>query len=310
MIFETSLIVVLACILDALLGEARRCHPLSGFGYLAQRLEHRLNGSEKKYRKAKGVLALIILVFPLMLALILINFYQSSAAISSVIGVVILYFAIGRKSLSQHALAIMWPLLQNNLHQARQAVGLIVSRDTAQMDQQQITTAALESIFENSNDAIFGAIFWFLVAGAPGVLMYRLTNTLDAMWGYKNSRYQQFGWAAARFDDVLNWLPSRLTVFSFAILSHFSSVWHLAFKQGLQCSSKNGGPVMAAGACALMLTLGGRAQYEGVVIEKPELGCGKSPTAIDIKRALILVNKTLFLWISVLVLIDFIKEII
>ncbi len=310
MIFETSLIVVLACILDALLGEARRYHPLSGFGYLAQQLEHRLNGSEKRYRQARGVLALVVLLLPVVLVFGGFILVLSSASVSFMVEIVILYFAIGRTSLSQHALAIMRPLLQNNLHQARQAVALIVSRDTAQMDQQQITTAALESVFENSNDAIFGAIFWFLVAGAPGVLMYRLANTLDAMWGYKNTRYQQFGWAAARFDDVLNWLPSRLTVFGFAISSHFSNVWCSAFKQGLQCSSKNGGPVMAAGACALKLTLGGRAQYEGIMIKKPELGCGKKPEAIDIKRALLLVDKTLFLWISVLLVIDFIKEVL
>ena len=142
------------------------------------------------------------------------------------------------------------------------------------------------------------------------MLIYRLANTLNAMWGYKNARYLNFGWAAAHFDDLLNWMPARLTVFNFAILGQFQTVWQTAFQQGMQCSSINAGPVMAAGTCALNIKLGGEAHYEGMAINKPELGCGKSAEVTDIKRALSLVDKTLVLWLGVLVLTGLMVEVI
>jgi len=168
-------------------------------------------------------------------------------------------------------------------------------------------------LIENSNDAIFGVIFWYLLAGAPAVVIYRLVNTLDAMWGYKNSRFRQFGWAAARLDDVLNWLPARLTVASFALVSVFDGkkiqparlleVWQLAFNQGLKCSSKNAGPVMAAGAAALKIKLGGKAEYNGVAIDKPVLGCGNDAQIKDIQRGLSLIDKSLLAWLLLILLL-------
>jgi len=310
MILEPALIVAVACIIDRLLGEAKCFHPLSGFGNLANQVESRLNQGSAKARKLKGVVALMLLLLPFMLGLSWLIYVLPVEIISHLIELVILYLAIGRQSLRQHAYAIMTPLLQKNMPLARKKIALMVSRDTSHMNQPQITTATIESVLENSNDALFGALFWFMVAGAPGVLMYRLANTLDAMWGYKNDRYLYFGWAAARFDDLLNWLPARLTVLSFSLLHGFSKVWPLAFQQGLQCSSKNGGPVMAAGACALNIKLGGSAQYEGKVINKPELGYGHAVTAIDIKRALTLVDKTLVLWIIGLIFLGLITEVV
>jgi len=173
-----------------------------------------------------------------------------------------------------------------------------------------VVVASIESVIENSSDAIFAAIFWYIVAGAPGVVMYRLTNTLDAMWGYKNKRFSSFGWFAAKFDDVLNWTPSRLTVFSFALLSHFNKVWFLSFEQGMKCSSKNAGPVMAAGACALNIKLGGTACYNGEKINKPELGCGEEASVLDVKRALVLIDKVLLLWLSILIFAGLLLEFI
>jgi len=309
MLLTSVLIIIGACLLDYVLGEPGHFHPLSGFGWLASKLEHQLNRKGARGLKIKGVLALLVLILPLVVGLGLWVASTSSGIMTYFIDVLVLYFAIGRKSLIEHANAIMDPLLQNNIPLAREKMALIVSRDTGQMNHSQIIIATLESIFENSNDALFGALFWFLLLGAPGALMYRLVNTLDAMWGYKNSRYQQFGWAAARLDDGLNWLSARLTVFSFSLLSHFFIVWPMAFKQGLKCSSKNGGPVMAAGAMALNIQLGGYAQYAGKVIEKPVLGGKNIATASDIKRAIALMDKALILWIGLLFIVSLFVEI-
>lgn len=303
---ETLLIITFALLLDQLLGEARRFHPLAGFGNCARRLENYLN--KKCASRLKGVLGLLILVLPLVLPLALLLVYLKNLSLSPVyyqlIDIAIIYLAVGRKSLREHALNVLKPLEQGDLAKAREKISLIVSRDTHEMSQQQVIIACLESIIENSNDAIFGVIIWYLIGGAPGVLVYRLVNTLDAMWGYKNERFLYFGWAAARLDDVLNWLPARLSVFSFALVakgSEFSKVWQTAFQQGGKCSSKNAGPVMSAGACALNIKLGGKARYSGVSINKPDLGCGNQAGISDIKHALSLIDKTLLLWFGVLV---------
>ncbi len=297
MLIETALIVFFALLLDAVLGEPKRYHPLAGFGLYAIRLESILNKPE--HGKIYGVLALLVSILPIVALLV---FLQSIAKLPQLIDVTLLYLAIGRKSLMQHAHAVIKPLEENNLLLAKKKIALIVSRDTDKMKEEDVIKATIESVIENSNDAVFGALFWFLIAGVPGVVIYRLVNTLDAMWGYKNKRFINFGWAAARLDDWLNWLPARLTVLSFALFGNFRKVLNMAFQQGLKCSSKNAGPVMAAGACALAIKLGGDACYQGRKISKPELGYGQTVKLDDINRSMQLVNKIVVLWLFVIIM--------
>ena len=298
MLIESALIIFIALLLDAILGEPQRYHPLVGFGLYAAKLEGILNTPGQG--RFKGVLALLISVLPVV---VVVGFIQSIVELPQLIEIILLYLAIGRKSLMQHAQAVITPLETNNLSLAKQKIALIVSRDTNKMQKDDVVKATIESVIENSNDAIFGALFWFLIAGAPGVVMYRLVNTLDAMWGYKNERFIHFGWAAARLDDWLNWLRARLTVLSFAVFGKFIKVVNTAFQQGLKCSSKNAGPVMAAGACALAIKLGGDACYQGRQISKPELGYGQSAELMDIKRSMQLVNNTVVLWLLVIIMV-------
>jgi adenosylcobinamide-phosphate synthase len=156
-------------------------------------------------------------------------------------------------------------------------------------------------VLENGSDAVFAALFWFVVAGAPGVVLYRLSNTLDAMWGYRNARFERFGWAAAKIDDLLNYLPARLVALTYALLGRTALALRCWRTQAPLWDSPNAGPVMAAGAGALAVSLGGAAQYHGELHQRPALGAGPAPQARDIERALNLVNGGVLLWLVLLV---------
>jgi adenosylcobinamide-phosphate synthase len=311
---ESALILSFSLLLDQLIGEPRRFHPLVGFGKCVNWVESVMN--QGNFLRIKGVLALLIAVLPLVvLALLSLLYIDLEWEIIWLLEIVVLYLAIGRKSLMQHAAAVMKPLQINDIETARKKLSYIVSRDTENLQQQGVVTATIESVVENSNDAIFSAVFWYMVAGVPGVLCYRLVNTLDAMWGYKNKRFIEFGWAAAKLDDVMNWIPARLTVLTFAIIGliknrgEFKKVFNTAFEQGALCSSPNAGPVMAAGACSLNVKLGGDAIYHGQLIAKPELGYGETPQVKNIQQAMTLVNKSVVLWLFAIAILSIVFEV-
>ena len=295
-----SILMLAALVLDALLGEPRRFHPLVGFGWWAQFLESRLGncGPQKTplVLRLSGVLALVVAVGPWVTLIALVGRVPD---LHYAIAVVTLYFAVGHQSLRQHALRVYVALGAGNLDEARARVGYRVSRDTGKMDARAVAAATVESVLENGNDAVFGALFWFLVAGAPGVLLFRLANTLDAMWGYRTPRFLYFGWAAARLDDVLNFIPARLTALTYSLLGSTGNALHCWRVQARAWDSPNAGPVMAAGAGALQLGLGGGAYYHGEWEERPPLGMGSPPEASSILAALRLVRSGVVLWVLI-----------
>lgn len=282
-----------AVLLDRLLGEVRRWHPLVGFGGLAARAEARGN----RRTVPSGALAWALLVLPGVLALFILREILPFAAVW-LLDVLVLYFCLGARSLGEHAAAIAAPLTAGDLATARQRVGWIVSRETENLDASGVARAAVESVLENGNDAVFAALFWFAVAGAPGALLYRLANTLDAMWGYRSARFNAFGRCAARADDALNWLPARLTALTYALLGHTRQALLCWRTQAPAWDSPNAGPVMAAGAGSLGVRCGGAAIYHGQEEIRPPLGCGALPQAVDVARASRLVAAGLWLWLA------------
>lgn len=292
----SALLASVALLLDALLGEPRRLHPLAGFGRLAAWLENGLNAGGRGSR-LHGVAALALLVVP---GVAFAGWLQRQPVAGALFSALALYAAIGLKSLHQHAEPVAAALARDDLDAARAGVSMMVSRDTTALDAEGVSRAAVESVLENGNDAVFGALFWFLVAGAAGALGYRLVNTLDAMWGYKTPRHRQFGWAAARLDDVLNFVPARLTAVSYALLGRTRLALTCWRTQAPAWDSPNAGPVMAAGAGALGVRLGGAAVYHGQTEARPALGQGAAPQGGDIARALKLLRQGVLLWLAAL----------
>ncbi|BEV70991.1 MULTISPECIES: adenosylcobinamide-phosphate synthase CbiB [unclassified Paludibacterium] len=290
--------LLLALLLDRLLAEPRRYHPLVGFGRLTQGVEAmfypRHPDTEPAWRmRLRGLCGISLLLLPLTL---LAWALARLPLLGNAVAVLLLYLAIGAQSLAQHAEAVASALEQHDLPLARQRVGMIVSRQTDELTESQIARATVESVLENGGDAVFSALFWFLLAGAPGVVLYRLANTLDAMWGYRNQRYQYFGWAAARFDDLLNLIPARLTALTYVLLGNTRVGWRCWMAQASTWYSPNAGPVMAAGAGALNLSLGGAAVYHGKIKARPALGAGREPEMADIRRAVALVRRGMWAW--------------
>ncbi|MGE8358959.1 adenosylcobinamide-phosphate synthase CbiB [Pseudomonas sp.] len=289
--------------LDAALGEPKGWHPLVAFGRLAERLEQRFNPAGGGWR-SHGVSAWCLAVLPLtLLAALLVQL----PGIGWAVEILALYAALGLKSLGEHAQPVAQALRLGDLPLARRRVGYMVSRNTTALDATGVARAGTESVLENGSDAVFAALFWFLVAGAPGVVLYRLSNTLDAMWGYRNERFERFGWAAAKIDDVLNYIPARLVALTYAVLGRPWRALVCWRRQAPQWDSPNAGPVMAAGAGALGVSLGGAAEYHGEMHERPSLGEGPQPRARDIERAMNLVNGGVLLWLVLLIALEVLR---
>jgi len=306
--------VLAGLLLDHKLGEPSRWHPLVGFGRFSHWLERHFNpnvnpkgcevAGQPVRNVLKGTLAWCCAVLPFaFLAYELSCFLADvSPVLSWLVDVLLLYFALGLKSLKEHVRDIYRVLVRQDLDGARGALARIVSRDTELMSDTEVRKAAIESSLENGADAVFAPIFWFLVAGGVGVLIYRLANTLDAMWGYRNLRFEYFGKFAARVDDVLNFVPARLTALAY-LLSGQVFAWRTATTQAKGCASINAGLVMASGAISLDVSLGGAAKYDGVMQTKPTLGSERAPSNVDVLRSLRLLDHALIVWCGIILVL-------
>jgi adenosylcobinamide-phosphate synthase len=283
--------LVAGVLLDAALGEPRRFHPLVGFGRLTRALEARLHAPSR----LRGALGVALLVVPFVALAATLRRHGLAAQVA--VDVLLLWFALGHRSLHEHARPVARALARGDHADARRLASRLVSRDAEAIDPAPATT---ESVLENGNDGVFGALFWFCVAGGPGALLYRLVNTLDAMWGYRNARYARFGWAAARLDDLLNLPSARLTALTYALLGRTREALRCWRRQAPTWDSPNAGPVMAAGAGALGVRLGGPARYGGRWHDRPALGVGRPADAGSIEAALRLVRHGVALWILVI----------
>jgi adenosylcobinamide-phosphate synthase len=270
--------------LDALFPDPRRGHPVAAFGAAASALERRLYADSR----ARGSLFTGLCVGAAVLAGRVVE--PRGGPARAVVIAAGTWTVLGARSLRAEASAVHEHLAADDLAAARDRVTHLVGRDPAALDENAVARAVVESVAENTCDAVVAPLLWGAVAGLPGLLGYRAINTLDAMVGHRSPRYARFGWAAARLDDVANFVPARATAALVALTAPLvggdpRAALRTAVRDGGRHPSPNSGRSEAAYAGALGLRLGGRNMYAGRVDDRPTMGDGKPPVADDIPRA-------------------------
>jgi adenosylcobinamide-phosphate synthase len=274
-------------LLDAVLGDPRRGHPVAIFGTAASRAETLL-WSDSRGRGAAMVAACVA---PVALAgLGAQRMTRGRPALTLAATALASWTVLGGASLGGSALALARALAAGELAAARRMLPTLCGRDPDQLDAAGLARAAVESVAENTSDAVVAPLFWGAVAGLPGLLGYRAVNTLDAMIGRRSPRYQRFGWAAARLDDAANLIPARVTGLLTVVLAptvggSSRRALRTLLRDGRRHPSPNAGQCEAAFAGALGVRLGGRNSYQGRAEQRGLLGDGAAPAAADISRA-------------------------
>ena len=296
--------LLIGWVLDLIFGDPSKLpHPVVWFGRLIAAGEHRLN--RDSHRRLKGALlaiGLILLVFGLawlirtLLGIFALIFYDGTnihqiPLLMYLFDILAIFFCLAGTTLIREVRQVFFAL-DRSLEEGRQQVARIVGRDTSQLSAQEVRTAAIETLAENLSDGVIAPLFWLLLLGTPGMLAYKMVNTLDSMIGYHTERYLEFGCVAARIDDVANYIPARLT----ALLMVLSSgrLKHLGFvrKYGRNHASPNSGYPESALAAILDCRFGGPHYYFGELFDKPYIGSNpRELSTTDMKKA-VLINRT------------------
>ncbi len=274
--------IVAGYVADVVAGDQRRFHPVAGFGLVADRFERAIYAPTR----ARGAIFTALLVG-------LTGHAASRAARktndASVLAL-LTWTALGGRSLTRVARAVAELVRRDEIGAARREIRALVGRDPSQLDTEGLSRALVESVAENTSDAVVGALFWAAVAGPAGVAAFRAANTLDAMVGHRSERYERFGWASARLDDVMCWPAARLgaliTVLCAPVVGGDTKrAWQTLRRDGACHPSPNAGRMEAAFAGALDVRLGGPLAYAGRTEDRPVLGDGRPATPEDVARA-------------------------
>ncbi|MBX7200086.1 MAG: adenosylcobinamide-phosphate synthase CbiB [Rhodospirillaceae bacterium] len=260
-------------------------HPVAWIAAAIAALDRRWNHPGRA-RKFLGVVTMLAIVGLSAGAGIAIIRVASHIPYGGVLVVLIATLGLAQRSLFDHVAAVIRAFNADDLPAARTAVGRIVGRDVTQLDQSGVAAAALESLAESFNDGVVAPAFWLFLGGLPGLFAYKAVNTADSMIGHREPRWRDFGWAAARTDDVMNLIPARLTGGLIAIAGRGG--WRVMFRDARKHASPNAGWPEAAMAGALKVELGGPASYDGVMHDRPTFGAGPRPGPHDLGRGLMI----------------------
>ena len=275
-------------LLDLLFGDpARLPHPVVWFGKAIAFFEHRLN--KGSHRKLKGAMTAVFLIAATYAVGLILN------SQFPILNFLVVFYCLAGTTLIREVREV-FRAVDRSLEEGRKQVARIVGRDTSELSAQEVRTAALETLAENLSDGVIAPLFWFAILGVPGMLAYKMVNTLDSMIGYKTERYKDFGCWAAHIDDIANYIPARLTallmVLPHAILNFKFSIFNFVRKNGRHHASPNSGYPEAALAGILNCRFGGPHYYFGQLFPKPYIGENERPlTTEDMKKA-VRINRT------------------
>jgi adenosylcobinamide-phosphate synthase len=294
---RAALAIVLGFAADRAVGDPARWHPVAGFGRVAAWVERRV-WRPSRLAGALYAVALVGAVAALTVAAgcRLASRGRTTLATSgrglpprgrTTLATSVLWTTLGGRSLERAALDLREALAADELDRARALAPALAGRDPSTLGEAELARAAVESVAENTSDAVVAPLVWMAALGPAGAAGYRAVNTLDAMVGHRGERYERFGWAAARLDDLANWVPARLTALLVLALAagRRRATWHAAMVDGARHPSPNAGRVEGAFAGALGLRLGGASHYAHGTEIRPQLGDGASPRLDDIGRA-------------------------
>ena len=293
--------LLLGWLLDFIFGDPSRLpHPVVWFGKMISFGEHRLNlGNRRMAKGAVMAVALILMVFFVVWGL---KCLISNVVLWAIVDTVIVFYCLAGTTLIREVREVFLAL-DRSLDEGRGQVARIVGRDTSQLSAQEVRTAALETLAENLSDGVIAPLFWFALLGTPGMLAYKMVNTLDSMIGYRTERYKDFGCWAARIDDVANYIPARLTALLMVIATGRLSLLKFVWRNGRRHASPNSGYPEAALAGALNCRFGGPHIYFGQLFDKPYIGENDRELTTRDMRTAIGINRRAELMMLVMVLL-------
>lgn len=283
---NNAIALLMGWVLDLFAGDpARLPHPVVWFGKAIAACEHRLNKGRR--RMLKGALTSVTLVLATFAATYLLR--QQLCLVSDLLCMVadaiLIFYCLAGTTLIREVRQVFLAV-DRSLEAGRTQVARIVGRDTSQLSAQEVRTAALETLAENLSDGVIAPLFWLALLGVPGMLAYKMVNTLDSMIGYKTERYRDYGCWAAHIDDVANYIPARLTAFLMVIATGRLSLWRFVWRNGRRHASPNSGYPEAALAGILDCRFGGPHYYFGQLFDKPYIGENdRQLTTADMKTA-------------------------
>ena len=304
--------LLIGWVFDLLFGDPQRLpHPVVGFGKMISWGEHRLN--KGAHRKLKGALLAITLILLVFLATFLLRYlfsklpspFGEGMGVRLLFDVMIIFYCLAGTTLIREVRNVFLAL-DRSLEEGREQVARIVGRDTSELSAQEVRTAALETLAENLSDGVIAPLFWLALLGTPGMLTYKMVNTLDSMIGYRTERYKDFGCWAARIDDVANYIPARLTAL-LMIIGRKRTLFSFVRRYGKNHASPNSGYPEAALAGILNCRFGGPHYYFGQLFDKPYIGENdRELTTADMEKA-IRVNRTAEILMVVIIFLVYLQ---
>ena len=276
-------------------------HPVVAFGKAISFCEHRLNNGNARFLKGAAMSLVLVAGVYFLTLFLLRRVAHYSPGLLLALQVLLIFYCLAGTTLVREVREV-FRAVDRSLEEGRRQVARIVGRDTSGLSAQEVRTAALETLAENLSDGVIAPLFWYIILGVPGMIAYKMINTLDSMIGYRNERYSRFGCFAARLDDVVNYIPARLTAFLMVAASGRFSLLLFVGKYGNQHASPNSGYPEAALAGILNCRFGGPHNYFGEKVWKPYIGEHERPLTTEDMQIAIRINRCAE-WMMIMVVV-------